>query len=200
MTEIDYLEKYLIDALNKIQSVDLKQNTVGEEETDWENLKKETEKIYTSIPTITLDLYSSGIDQSKILNFNKDFDKVIENINKKDKIQTGISLASLYSYLPSYIEEISKDTRKINILKAKSNLFTSYSLIDSNNWEEVSKYINQALENFAIVIGNSNNSKNSYIESKCYIELNEILNSVNSKNKDTFLIKYKNLVEDLENL
>lgn len=200
ISEIDYLENYIVSSLNKINNIDLTKNEIENQEVDWENLKRETEKIYISLPTITLDLYSAGIEQEKILSFNKDLDEVIKTINNKDKTETGIALAKLYSYLPNYLEEISSDIKEVNILKTKSNLFNGYSLINSDKWNDIYSYINLALENFAIVIGNSQDSNNSFVENKCYIELNEILNSVNSKDKETFLIKYKNLVEDLENL
>lgn len=200
VSEIDFFERYLIDALNKVQKINLKQNVIEEGEIDWKELKDKTEEIYMSIPTSTLDLYTAGIDQIKVLNFNKDFDLVINCINKKDKSQLARVLSKLYSYLPDYMEKLGEDNRKINILKAKSNLFNAYSLLENEKWKEMNDYINLAIENIALVVGNIEDSENSYMESKCYIQLNELLNSINSEDKTTFLIKYKNLVEDLKNL
>ena len=53
---------------------------------DWNKVKNEIELIYTSIPTITLDLYGLNINQDEILNFNRQYDNLtvlVKNQNKK---------------------------------------------------------------------------------------------------------------------
>ena len=46
------------------------------EDVNWKDVKNEIEILYSSIPTITLDLYQSNTNQQDILNFNKEFDNL----------------------------------------------------------------------------------------------------------------------------
>ena len=83
----------------------------------------------------------------------------------------------------------------------KYSIFKAYSLLDSENWEEIAGYLQEAREKFTKIITNENvQENNQFIVNKCYILLNEIQNSANLKDKQLFLIKYRNLLEDLNNL
>ena len=57
------------------------------DEINWNNVKSEVETLYTSIPSITLDLYQVNLNQDDILGFNKEYDnltKAVKEENKKD--------------------------------------------------------------------------------------------------------------------
>ena len=43
-----------------------------EKNIDWDSVKVEIENLYTSLPTITLDLYQLNVEQSDILNLNNE--------------------------------------------------------------------------------------------------------------------------------
>ena len=53
------------------------------EDIDWQVVKNNIEKMYVSIPTITLDFYQTNINDENILNFNTEFDnltKIVQTI------------------------------------------------------------------------------------------------------------------------
>ena len=66
----------------------LKRNAIltNNEEINWDDIKNKIEIVYSSIPTITLDLYKYNINQDDILNFNKEFDNLTVIIKQIIKI------------------------------------------------------------------------------------------------------------------
>ena len=59
----------------------------------------------------------------------------------------------------------------------------------------------QAEENYSKLLSNTNIDKTKqYRVNKCYVMLNELQNAVNFKNSSVFLIKYQNLLEEIDNI
>ena len=164
---------------------------------NWNEIKNEVETLYTIIPTITLDLYNMNINQEDILNFNEELDDLTIAVKNEDKENSLIKLANLYRYLPAYANSLSNDSNYISVLETKSNIFNAYVFVDLDNWDEASNYTNKAIESFSRALNNIH-EKNTYDTNKTYIILNEIQNAVNIKDKDVFLIKYKNFIEETE--
>jgi uncharacterized protein with von Willebrand factor type A (vWA) domain len=46
------------------------------ENINWDMVKSEVENLYTSIPSITMDLYKININQEDVLSFNNEYDKL----------------------------------------------------------------------------------------------------------------------------
>lgn len=164
---------------------------------NWNEMKNEVENIYTIVPTMTLDLYNLNINQEDILNFNKELDDLTIAVKNEDKENTLIKLANLYRYLPAYANIISNDKNYISLLETKSNIFNSYVFVNIDNWDEASNYTNKAIESYSRALNNIKEN-NNYDTNKIYIILNEIQNTINIKDKDVFLIKYKNFIEETE--
>ncbi len=61
---------------------------LGDEDIDWKKIKTEIENMYTSMPTITLDLYKTDVDDQDILNFNTEFDALTQAIEQQKKQET----------------------------------------------------------------------------------------------------------------
>lgn len=153
--------------------------------------------MYAIVPTITLDLYNQNINQEDILNFNSELDDLTITVNKEDKENTLIKLANLYRYLPAYASNFSNDSNYISLLETKSNIFKTYVFVDIENWNEALNYTNKSIESYSRTLNNIQENRN-YETNKIYIILNEIQSAVNNKNKDAFLIKYKNFIEETE--
>lgn len=170
-----------------------------EENVDWENIKNETELIYSVIPTITLDLYQNNIAQEDILNFNKELDNLTQAVNTENREESLKRLANLYSYLPKYARSVT-DERNSLIFETKSNIFYAYSLLETGDWNQIQEYTQKGTQTYMRILNNINIGENTNIMNKCYILLNELNNSAALKDKDIFLIKYKNLLEQLNML
>ena len=79
----------------------LKRNAIltNNEEINWDDIKNKIEIVYSSIPTITLDLYKYNINQDDILNFNKEFDNLTVVIKQNNKQDSCLNLHKAYTMM-----------------------------------------------------------------------------------------------------
>ena len=169
------------------------------QDVDWNNIKKEVENIYFRLSTITLDLYQVNIDQQDIVNFNSEYDKLTKAVKEENKEDTLKKLSILYDYFPKFVENCAEDDKEKILIKTKDSIFKAYSLLDNGEWETIMENVNVASQEYTKLITNKNN-KNQYNVNKAYIMVNELQNAVNLKDKEIFLIKYKNLLEELKKI
>lgn len=168
---------------------------------DWENVKGEVEELYISIPTITLDLYEMNINKDDILNFNKEYDNLIKVVKNENKEEVLGVLNTLYSYMPKFIQNTTDDNVNKTIVETKSYIVSAYSKLDAENWDGINDDIKKAIDVYSKLLTDTNiDNEKQYSLNKSYVILNEIQNAVNIKDKSVFLIKYKNLLEELENV
>lgn len=168
---------------------------------NWDYVKNEIELIYTSIPTMTLDWYQLDINKEDILKFNQEFDKLAIVVKNENKEETLSELTKLYEYLPKFLEHATDDNVYKTVANTKTNIFKGYSKLDSGNWDEIGNDIKNATETYTKLLTDTSVQANQqYSVSKGYIMLNELQNAVSSKDESVFLIKYKNLIEEIDNL
>ena len=172
---------------------------VGNTEPNWEDLIYDIEQIYSNWSIVTLDLYKQNINNQKILSFNVDLDNAAKAIKDKNKEQSLILLAKLYSYIPAYFEDFSDDQMQTNLYKVKSNLFNAYSIIGQNNPNEVKNYLQASEEAMVSMMNNIQNQK-TYNLNKAYILLKDLQTTVYKNDVNIFYLKYKNLSEELNSL
>ena len=171
------------------------------EDIDWEHVKTEVENLYTSIPTITLDLYQMQIPRENILAFNQEFDKLTISVKEENKENTLLELSNIYNYIPTFVGNVSdSDVYKV-VIKTKNNLFKAYSKLDSKNWNEISNDVKTTIDTYSSLLSNTNVEREKQESvNKVYIMLNELQNAVNVQDTSVFLIKYKNILEEMNNL
>ncbi len=168
---------------------------------DWEHLKTEVENLYSPVPTITLDLYGLDISREDILGFNQELDNLTTAVKEENKENSLGSLSRLYEYIPKFAEKVTENKTYRAVIQTKNNLFKAYSKLDSGNWEEISNDIKITIDTYSSQLVNSNaNSDKQYVTNKIYIMLNELQNAVSMQDKSIFLIKYKNILEEMNNL
>jgi len=182
---LEYLDITILSIINKI-----------EEETDWQYVQTEIEKLYTSWNTIILDLYKLDIDKNDILSFSSTLDVGAQNIKAKDKAKTIITLANLYSHIPKYMKNDNETL--VAIMKTKAHIIMAYSIIEADEWNSIADELALAEEKFLTVVNDIefNKTKKYHIE-KTYVMIKELQNTVDLKDKDIFYIKYKNLIEEI---
>lgn len=168
---------------------------------DWEHLKTEVENLYLPVPTITLDLYSLDIPREDILGFNEELDILTTAVKEENKENTLGSLSRLYEYIPKFADKVTDNMIYKGVIETKNNLFKGYSKLDSKNWNEISNDVKKAIDTYSNRIVNTNTDSNKqYVINKIYIMLNELQNAVNLQDESIFLIKYKNILEEMNNL
>lgn len=171
------------------------------EDINWKDVRNEIEILYSSIPSITLDLYQSNTNQQDILNFNKEFDNLTMAVEKEKKEETLNELSKLYDYIPKFIENSAYDQLQKVVTQTKANIIKAYSKLDSKNWEEISNDVKQAIDVYSKLLTDTNiDSSKQYSISKIYIMINELQNAVQIQDESIFLIKYKNIIEEMNTL
>ena len=171
------------------------------DEIDWNSIKSEIEILYSSIPTITLDLYQLNVNKDDILGFNKEFDNLTLVVKNQNKEETLKELSKLYEYIPKFIQNVTEDEIEKILVETKSNVFKAYAKLDSKNWNEISNDVKSAVDTYSKLLTNTNiDSSKQYSISKGYVMLNELQNAVAVKDETVFLIKYKNLLEEMNNM
>lgn len=188
----------------KNEEYNLKQDTIlldnsANADPDWDKITQEIQKIYVSIPTITLDLYQTDINQEDILNFNKNLDNITENITNKDKEKILEELSNMYSYLPKFLEHVECSNLYYATILSKSYIVKGYSKLDKKEWDKISADIQDGINNYSTLLTTPNiEEENKYNVNKTYVMLNELKNAANTQNKGVFLIKYKNILEEMD--
>ena len=169
---------------------------------NWDYIKNETEKMYTSLSKLTLDLYETNVNQQEIVNFNKEYDNLIKSVKDENKADTLTELSILYNYLPTFIENCTDNEIEKSVIKTKNNVFKAYCKLDNKDWANISFDINQAIQEYTKIVTSVDNfdERNKYTINKAYVIINELQNAINLEDTDIFLIKYKNLLEELQNI
>lgn len=169
---------------------------------NWKQMKNDVEGLYSSLYTTTLDLYQVSTNQEDIVNFNKEYDNLTKAVKEENKEGTLVELSILYEYLPKFMENCTDKEKEKIVIKTKNSIFKAYSILDQENWPVISENVNNAAQEFTkLVTSVTNQEKGSqYNINKVYIMINELQNAVVLRDKEVFLIKYKNLLEELQNI
>lgn len=171
------------------------------EDINWDLIKNEVENLYTSLPSITMDLYQFNINQEDILGFNTQYDKLTSVVKDEKKEETLAELAKVYEYFPKFLRGSGQEELYTTLVETKSNVFKGYSKLDAQNWQEISNDIKNAIDTYSKLLTITDiDAKKQYNVSKAYIMINELQNAANLNDSSVFLIKYKNLLEEMNNI
>ena len=94
-----------------------------------------------------------------------------------------------------------EDTVYKIVLNTKLNVFKGYAKLDSGDWVGINTNMEDAINVYATLLTNTQMDTNKQTSiNKGYVMLNELKNAVDIQNSSVFLIKYKNLLEEINNL
>lgn len=183
-----------------VTKMELEGGNSGNSEPNWKNMQSEAEMLLQAWSTIILDLYKTDVNKDDILNFSTTLDDVIVNLNKKDKTMSAMYMAKLYSYLPKFLGEKPNDKVLKTVIETKSHIINAYAYIETDNWDKVGEETNSASGVYAELMNDVELAKDQrkYGINKSYVLLEEFKNSLATKNKDVFYMKYKNIIEGLD--
>jgi len=171
------------------------------EDINWDIVKNEVENLYTSLPSITMDLYQFNINQEDILGFNTEYDKLTKAIKDEKKEESLTELTNVYEYLPKFLRGSEQEELYTTLIETKWHIFKAYSKLDGQNWQEISNDVKSAIDTYAKLLSNTEiDARKQYNISKGYVMINELQNAVNINDSAVFLIKYKNLLEEMNNI
>lgn len=167
----------------------------------WDLIKSEIENLYSIWTTITIDMHTAGINSDDILEFNTFLDSLSMQAKEENKQGALDNLSKLYNLLPKYLNSYSGDEIKKSVLNTKAHLLTAFCMVDSDKWDDMSAEMLKANQEFSTIINNVNIDKNKKLNvNRAYLLLKEAQNSVEAKDKEVFLLKYKNAIQELNML
>ncbi len=172
-----------------------------EKEINWDDIQKEIEEIYAVMPTITLDLYQTNINQEDILKINSYLDEL--TIKSKDENEEEVlsKICDMYLCITKFAENIYEDDVYKTTIKTKEEVLKAYSKVNLEKWDEIVKDIQSGIDNFSILLTNTNIEYGKQVNiNRIYVILNELKNAANKKDSNVFFIKYKNLLEEMSGL
>lgn len=168
-------------------------------EIQWDKISYNVETLYTTWPTITIDLKSLNIPDEEISKFSNALDGVTQSIKNKDKSNSLINLYNLYAMLPRFLAYFTNDEAKINLYNTKAYVLNAYVSSEKDKWEEMNSNILQAINSLSMVLNSDSileSEKSSF--DKAYILLQELQRSIILEDKEIFYLKYKLTIEQLE--
>ena len=178
------------------------EKTVEKEKTDWAWIQGETEILYSSWGTIVLDLYDKKVASEKIVGFSNTLDQALIAMKQQDEVMSAGYMAKLYNYLAEFasVSEIAELKRQV--ILTKNHILNAYAYVQDDIWDKVEEEVMNAENEFTKVINNITDSENQrkYNINKTYILIEELKNSLATKDKEIFYIKYKNLLEQINSL
>lgn len=188
---------------NDYKKFELKSNGVltSPQNINWDYVKNQVEVMYESIPTFTIDLYQYNINKDDILSFNSEYDKLIIAAKSENKQDMLNQLSKLYDYISGFTQTITDNIIEKNKIQTKSNVLKAYAKLDANDWNSMSNDIKNAISVYSTLLTDTSvDSSKQYNINKAYISLNELNNAVTTKDSSVFFIKYKNLLEEINNI
>ena len=173
----------------------------NKENIDWNNMKYEIEKIYSSWNTLFIDLNSLENGNTKTLDFSSILNDATQSIKAENKINSMKNISKMYSALGEYKKSYINDNMQINLIETKSNIIETYVFVTETNWNEAIKSINKADASLGNVINNvATRQINQSNINKAYVLLKEAKKAIEIKEQDIFFINYKMLMQELDNI
>lgn len=179
----------IISTINTEAVLEIDRNNI-----DWTYIQKEIERISNAWSIITIDLNNLETPNADILTFNDNIENAIKYLNVKDKQNSLISIANLYSLLAKYKENYSENKRDKELLYIKSDIVSSYALLDANRWDTILSNLGDADTRLQGLINSPDNDINLQ---KSYILLKEFIKSANNEDTEMCYMKYFYLIKEL---
>ena len=159
------------------------------DEINWDNVKSEVETLYTSIPSITLDLYQVNLNQEDILGFNKEYDNLTKQVKDENKKETLTQLVTLYDYIPKFVKNVNDDVLYQITIQTKAHILKAYAKLEDKDWAGIQSDVQNAIDTFNQLLTTTGiDTSKQYSVNKSYVMLNELQNAVQMQEESVFLI------------
>ena len=106
----------------------------------------------------------------------------------------------MYECIAKFAENVSDNELYWKTIKTKENIIKAYSQVDIEKWENADKEIQNGIEKYAPLLEDSKLQDKVININKTYIILNEMKNAIAKKDKEIFLVKYKNILEEMNSI
>lgn len=214
VAELEYVEKNIVDILNKLvrdqyavnEPDETVVNEVVEDEInfrrpptlDWEKLLNDTKKIENSIPTILVDLAALNIEATEIAKLSDGVNNMIIAIDNEDEKTYLIELNNIYSLIPTYMEKYAGNNEKTFKKRLKYYAISTYIAYADGNLEmaktqasELERVYSEKMQDMNYV------QNNEYNLNKLYILIQELKRAVDSNSSELVKSKYLLIIDEM---
>ncbi len=214
IAELEYVEKNIVDILNKLvreqyaveETQEKVTNEILEDEIDlrrrptlnWEKLLNDTKKIENSIPTILVDLTALNIEATEIAKLSDGVNNMIIAIGNEDEKTYLIELNNVYSLIPTYMEKYAGNNEKTFKKKLKYYAISTYIAYSDGNLEmaktqsgELERVYSEKMQDMNYV------QNNEYNLNKLYILIQELKRAVDSNSSELVKSKYLLIIDEI---
>lgn len=190
--EISYLEAKTFTITNKYAKNEYEKDG----KIEWNNISKEVKEINVSIDSIIQDLSELDISNEDILALRNEINSLIISAGNEDEYNLLQRISYLYSLLPNYLEKYSDNKNKVDVMKLKSLVLSSFVQANFLEWNTAketiilaeSKY-NEMMNNVDYMREYSNNLN------KIYVLLEELKNAIELEEVELVKVKFINFIE-----
>lgn len=191
--ELNFLEDKSFTITNKYAKGEY---YLSDSKINWTDVSKEIKEIDVSIDTIIQDLSELNISNEDILALRNEVNALIISAGNKDEYNLLQKISRVYSLLPNYLEKYSDDKNKIEEMKLKGLVLTSFVQTNFLEWEAAKNTIilaeakyNEMMKNVDYMRKHSNNLN------KTYVLLEEFKNAVELQEVELAKVKYIDFIE-----
>lgn len=168
-------------------------------EIDWNETAYLLENIYSTWPTINLDLKKQGLSDEMINSFSVSLSGAVQSLKNKDKNNVLINLYNMYINIPKYMSAISDDLKDISLFETKTNILNAYVLASTGDkWNDITNAVTSAKDSFSAILSNENDENKKADLEKTYVIIEDLERISKINDKDIFFMGYKNVLQQLE--
>lgn len=214
IAELEYVEKNMVDILNKLvrdqyavkEDTEKVTNDVVDDEIDlrkrptlnWEKLLNDTKKIENSIPTILVDLTALNIEATEIAKLSDGVNNMIIAIDNEDEKTYLIELNNVYSLVPTYMEKYAGNNEKTFKKRLKYYAISTYIAYADGNLEMAKTQVSELERVYSEKMQDMNYVQNNeYNLNKLYILIQELKRAVDSNSSELVKSKYLLIIDEM---
>ena len=132
---------------------------------------------------------------------NSEFDNLTKVVKEENKSLMLQQLIKIYEVFVKITDKCYDSVQEQINTRTKLNIYKAYSKLDANNWNDIYNDTKMAVDEFSKLMTDSSISNNKqYSINKIYVMLSELKKASEKQDTQVFLIKYKNTLEELNNL
>ena len=190
--EISYLEDRTFTISNKYA----KNEYIKDEKINWNDISKEVKEINVSIDSIIQDLSELDIPNEDILALRNEVNSLIISAGNEDEYNLLQRISYLYSLLPNYLEKYSDNKNKIDVMKLKSLVLSSFIQANFLEWDTAKETIGLAESKYNEMMNNVDYMREySNNLNKVYVLLEELKNAIELEEVELVKTKFINFIE-----
>lgn len=190
--EISYMEDEILTLINRYA----KKEYIVDNTLNWDDIYKDSQKISNTIDVIVLDLSETKLNNDEIVALSSQIDNLDIAISNKDESAFIQSCSYLYSLLPTYLEKVSDDKNRVELMNIKSMVISCFVQTNSLDWQGAKTSIGVIESKYKDMMNNIDYIQEySYNLNKVYILIEEFKNAINLEEKELSRIKYINFIE-----